>query len=114
MSDPVQTLERWLDRGEKWAIPTRDFAPAVRSVLESLDLQSGANAKLLAKNLRLEAENERLRAEVTRTQAERTTYWLRIEAALALHKEQAWSGRCEVCDRAWPCPTVKALKGEKP
>lgn len=35
----------------------------------------------------------------------------RIEAALACHKE--WhDGRCYACERAYPCPTVRALRGE--
>ena len=69
--------------------------------------------KALARIKELEAEGERLRAEVKLHLNGERKLLARIEAALALHKEQAWSGRCEVCDRAWPCPTVKALKGEK-
>ncbi len=39
----------------------------------------------------------------------------RIEAALALHYE--FGGLCNLCgelvDVVWPCPTIKALQGEK-
>jgi hypothetical protein len=42
----------------------------------------------------------------------------RIDAALALHWEESTvtgipAGFCASCRKSWPCPTVKALGGEK-
>jgi hypothetical protein len=84
-----------------------------------------------------EKENERLRAERDRwmgrvhaadsegtaAEEEKQEALARIAAALALHKRIYWDGkdRCTGCHpRAeaaqdyppWPCPTVKALRGE--
>jgi hypothetical protein len=48
---------------------------------------------------------------------------IRVEAVLALHVEEEWenllggppakTGRCDDCDQHWPCPTRRALEGEK-
>ena len=76
--------------------------------------------KALARIKELEAEGERLRAEVKLHLNGERKLLARIEAALALHKPR-WPtmdgkgyGPCRSCHDALPCPTVKALKGEKP
>jgi hypothetical protein len=66
-------------------------------------------------------EAERLRADA-RTASRWYKEWqdsdTRIEAALALHKpyEMNHQRYCDLCDGGgiqWPCPTVKALRGEQ-
>ena len=103
-------LHKWLDDPYRESLPTW-VVESIRSVLESLDLQAGANAKLLAKNLRLEDENERLRADFADfremhydTKGEIERLRARIEAALALQ---------ESSDPPVYGLVVKALRGEK-
>ena len=72
----------------------------------------------------LEEEVERLHSQMYSSQPYYYDYWkkelVRIEAALAIHGQGPSQGVttrrwCRVCDdEVWPCPTVKALKGEKP
>jgi hypothetical protein len=62
------------------------------------------------------AENERLRA-ATRYRNTHDVRASRIDAALALHHESQTDAVppdtiCFECDCLWPCPTVKALRGE--
>lgn len=77
-----------------------------------------------------EAEAERLRAAAVRTEqaetaivaileAERDEARARLDAVLALHRfdpaTSAGGGHsdgCYYCQRPWPCPTVKAARGE--
>ena len=74
-------------------------------------------AKEIGKLLR---ENERLHAQMYSSQPYYYDYWKRlmqkIEAALELHRpfHNGHERFCSECsDAAWPCPTVKALRGEK-
>ena len=74
---------------------------------------------------RLLEENERLRATIENALDENTATAVlklrveelkaRIDAALALHGKRlgGYGYVCTGCTYGWPCPTVKALKGEK-
>ena len=119
----LESLRAWI-RGagteyEPTPPPQADADDALRSVLESLDLQAaGANANLLAKNLRLKAEVERLRGENNRIWGDANAMQARIEAVLALHKTRMGGPFCPECGQEvgkggyCTSPTVKALKGE--
>ena len=64
---------------------------------------------------------EEIKYEQERNRLNVQQYSDRIEAALALHYEvhdeiglpPTAPSRCMTCRVHWPCPTVKALKGEK-
>ena len=125
ITDTLESLRAWI-RGagteyEPTPPPQADADDALRSVLESLDLQAGANANLLAKNLRLEDETERLRADFADfremhydTKGEIERLRARIEAALAQLKRNLCDCReddCHHCELVRL--TVEALKGDK-
>ena len=102
-----KTLERFVTFGEYARTPAEARA-AIRSLLvEEERLRDAMNDEVI---------KVALRDEIVRDLKSR------IEAALALHVEK--DGNCGVCmaePRGWnapeplayPCPTVKALKGER-
>jgi hypothetical protein len=103
-----------------------DADPSLREENERLQAEAGHKHEWA---LRLQKENERLRASmVDHFQKEHIEgdgpeidrWKARIEAALALHPKHT-IGDLDYCPRcshrkevyvAWPCPTVKALRGE--
>ena len=106
--DAKETLERLADW---WELPGGDE--------ESQRLRAAAIRGVLEENERLKADADRVAAACNVEMADLRTRWnaaeARIDAALALHYEVDEFGEklCKWCGVALPCPTVKALKGER-
>jgi hypothetical protein len=97
--------------------PDRWIASAIRAVLEELaDCERDHPPEPWASKIK--AENERLREDKALKIELIEAMGARIEEALALHTfipdglPEA-SGYCVECSAEYPCPTVKALRGEE-
>ena len=111
---PQEIVVRFL-RGD--AIPTEVSYEAIRAVLVTLAREQAVLQEWAVAAKRAEAERDMLRAEVVAWQSMAPQILAsRVEAVLALHVE--WHSidvepQCDECGKPWPCPTRRALEGEK-
>ena len=88
--------------------------PELAEVLEENALLRVENARLLKENERLKDQADEAWVAATHSGEIALAAEARIEAALALHvrADVTGTGYCLACGKDWPCPTVKALRGE--
>jgi len=98
-------------------------AEVARERRERISAESGCETQAAARyaaEVALKATQDMLREEEEQrrlariaAEAERDALRTHVEAVLALHQPGALGNACRHCLCEWPCPTRRALEGEK-